>query len=140
MSQTVEFSVRVDGGDLRTIRVATGVYRDAAAAVPAILGVSLPITVDIWCEHLLPKCGPYRYLLFEDSCGGLQTRPLTPVPPRRLNQPRRAHRIALRTAAQSHAAGPPHQRPRTASRGASEAAGAGGGSPGRSRAGASKAH
>jgi hypothetical protein len=71
MSET--FRIRIDGGEDREITVETGVYRDAAAAVPAILGVPLPTTVKIWAPRLVKRgYGPYFFRVEEDRFGALR--------------------------------------------------------------------
>jgi hypothetical protein len=75
---TETFHIRIDGGPEQTITVETGIYRNAAAAVPAMLGLDLPIVVEIWCPRLLPKYGPYFYRIKENEFGGLATEIVVP--------------------------------------------------------------
>lgn len=75
------FHIRVDGGPEQTITVKTGIYRDAVAAVPALLGLELPIEVEIWAPHLLPEYGPYFYRVIQNKFVGLETQIVIPAPP-----------------------------------------------------------
>ncbi len=64
-----KFSVSINGGPEQTIKVRTGIYDSAAAAVPALLGiVDFPVFVTIWSPKLLPDYGPYKYRI--DNFGG----------------------------------------------------------------------
>jgi hypothetical protein len=72
MSKTT-FNIRVADGPVQKIEVKTGIYRDAAAAVPALLGLALPIVVEIWHPKLVPEYGPYLYRIKENAFGGLVT-------------------------------------------------------------------
>ena len=66
MGEKCTFAVQVNGGEVRNIDVLTGVYIVAAAAVPAILGLTqeqYPLTINIWVENLLPDYGPYDYYI-----------------------------------------------------------------------------
>lgn len=72
------FHIRVDGGPEQVISVRTGVYRDAAAAVPALLGLDLPIDIEIWAPHLLPDYGPCFYRVRQNEFVGLVTEILVP--------------------------------------------------------------
>lgn len=67
------FQVKVDDGPEQTITVNTGIYRDAAAAVPALLGYHTPIIVEIWSAHLVPKYGPYLFEIRDNRFGSLET-------------------------------------------------------------------
>ncbi len=75
-----EFQISVDEGPEQPLRVETGIYRDAVAAVPAILGLRLPITVKIWSADLVLEYGPYWYRVEEDRYGRLRTQSLIPTP------------------------------------------------------------
>jgi hypothetical protein len=75
---TQTFSVRVDGGPEQSITVNTGVYRDAAAAVPALLGYYLPVVVEIWCEH--SDKGPFLFEVRQNKFVGLETCHLVRMP------------------------------------------------------------
>lgn len=56
--------------DVRKLEVKTGVYQDAVAAIPALTGLSnFPIRITIWCKKLLPKYGPYEYIIERDEYG-----------------------------------------------------------------------
>lgn len=64
MSKKTTFQVRVNHGPEHTIKVKSGVYKMAAAAVPALLGIdadAYPLRIEIWCESLIPEYGPYLY-------------------------------------------------------------------------------
>jgi hypothetical protein len=72
------FKIRINGEKrARALNVKTTVYRDAAAAVPAIFGKSLPIDVEIWSPDLIPEYGPYRYRIRNNDFGGLVVETLT---------------------------------------------------------------
>jgi hypothetical protein len=58
------FHVRIHGEQkVRTLTVKTGKYMLAAVAAPAILGLDIPVDLEIWCDRLLPDYGPYHYRL-----------------------------------------------------------------------------
>jgi hypothetical protein len=58
---------QIDGGEDREITVETGVYHDAAGAVPALLGLPLPTTITIWSPPLVKGgFGPYFFRVEED--------------------------------------------------------------------------
>lgn len=63
------FHIRVDDGPENPIDVETGIYVYAAMAVPAILGLDLPIVVEIWAPDLIPEYGPYLYRIRENEYG-----------------------------------------------------------------------
>lgn len=66
------FRIRINGEEQkRFLKVKTSIYRDAAAAVPAIFGLRLPVDVEIWAPHLLPEYGPYHYRIRENEFGGI---------------------------------------------------------------------
>lgn len=74
-----EFRIRIHGQKRsRKLDVKTSIYRDAAAAVPAIFGLSLPVDVEIWCPRLLPEYGPYHYRVRENKFVGLVVECLIP--------------------------------------------------------------
>jgi hypothetical protein len=67
-----EFRIRLHGEKRsRKLSVKTSIYRDAAAAVPAILGKQLPVDVEIWSPDLIPEYGPYHYRVRQNEFGGL---------------------------------------------------------------------
>jgi hypothetical protein len=74
MTNIETFHIRVDEGPEQTIDVKTGIYRNAVAAIPAILGLELPINVEIWCPRLLSEYGPYFYRVEQNDFGGLVTK------------------------------------------------------------------
>jgi hypothetical protein len=74
------FKIKVNGGPPRDLKVETGVYRDAAAAVPAILGIHVPIDVEIWVEALVDEYKPLHYRVRADRFGGLVVEHLIPQP------------------------------------------------------------
>jgi len=45
------FHIRIDDGPEEFFPVRSTIYRDAAAAVPAIYGRSLPCKIEIWAMH-----------------------------------------------------------------------------------------
>lgn len=66
------FRIRVHGEEKkRYLNVKTTIYRDAAAAVPAIFGLRLPVDIEIWAPHLIPEYGPYHYRIRENEFGGI---------------------------------------------------------------------
>lgn len=82
MTDTSTFHIRVDGGPEQTITVKSSIYRNAVAALPALLGLDLPITVEIWVPSLLPHYGPYFYRVEQNEFVELETKFLTnPRPP-----------------------------------------------------------
>lgn len=71
------FLIRVNGGPEQQLTAKTGIYRNAVAAVPALVDVSeepWPLWVEIWCPRLLPDYGPYIYEVGEDEYGNLVVR------------------------------------------------------------------
>jgi hypothetical protein len=68
------FNFRIDDGPVQSITVKTGIYRDAAAAIPAVIGLSLPIIVEIWAPELVPEYGPYHFSIMEDLYGGINVK------------------------------------------------------------------
>ncbi len=66
MPETFSFQIKVNDGVQTTLFVKTGVYRNAAAAVPALLGLDLPVEVDIWTEF-----SRFRYRISENEFGQL---------------------------------------------------------------------
>lgn len=61
------FRIKVDDGPEQTIEVATGAYMYAAAAVPALLDLALPVEVEIW----VPDFKHFRYRIRENEFGHL---------------------------------------------------------------------
>lgn len=56
------FSIEVNGTPRPDITLPTGLYRSAAAAVPALLGIEdFPVKVRIWVEELQPDYQPLMY-------------------------------------------------------------------------------
>lgn len=74
------FHIRINGGPKQFFPVKTTIYRDAAAAVPAIYGRRLPVDVEIWSEDLVPEYGPYHYRIRENEFGGIVVEHLLPQP------------------------------------------------------------
>jgi hypothetical protein len=73
------FRIRFHGEKrARRLDVKTTIYRDAAAAVPAIFGRRLPVDVEIWSPDLVPEYGPYHYRVRENEFGGLVVEHLIP--------------------------------------------------------------
>lgn len=72
------FHIRINGGPKQFFPVKTTIYRDAAAAVPAVYGRRLPVDVEIWSEDLVPEYGPYHYRIRENEFGGLVVETLIP--------------------------------------------------------------
>lgn len=64
--QTTLFDVSIEGGDPEKIKVSTGLFASAAAAVPAILGIEdFPVRIRIWVDDLLPQQRPFDYVIAE---------------------------------------------------------------------------
>lgn len=64
MPKKTIFHYTLNDGPEKTIVVKTGVYKCAAAAVPALAGVdqnAYPLFIKIWVPSLLPDYGPYEY-------------------------------------------------------------------------------
>jgi hypothetical protein len=75
----VTFGIRLHSGWEGEIVVRTGIYRDAAAAVPAILGIGLPVDLRIWCK--VPtgiETHGHDFRVRENEFGGLVTELLVP--------------------------------------------------------------
>jgi hypothetical protein len=72
------FGIRLHSGWEGKIEVPTGIYRDAAAAVPAILGIGLPIDLEIW--SLIPGIEDQRlaFRICENEFGQLVVKTLVP--------------------------------------------------------------
>jgi hypothetical protein len=66
------FSIEIGNGPEQSLVVKTGVYIDAVAAIPAILGIGMPFTVKIWSPDLLPEYGPYYYRVERNSFGTIE--------------------------------------------------------------------
>lgn len=66
-----EFKVKINGGKTRTLKVATSIYCEAVAAVPAIFGTrrGRVTRVEIWCDDLLPEIKPFHYEIRRDRFG-----------------------------------------------------------------------
>ena len=61
-----EFTFTVNGGPEQTVKTKSGIYVEAVAAIPAIIGVdseAYPLTIKIWVKDLLPDYGPYDYYI-----------------------------------------------------------------------------
>lgn len=69
------FHIRVDDGPPQQITVGTGVYKYAAAAVPALLDLHLPVEVDIW----VPGFSRFRFRLRENEYGHMFVEHLIPA-------------------------------------------------------------
>lgn len=69
----MRFNVIINDGPEQYYQVRTGVYRDAAAAVPAVLGLPTPVTVEIWHEVNHPRAQSFTFLVKENEFGGLVT-------------------------------------------------------------------
>lgn len=79
MSGEETFQIRVHGEEeIRTLTVKTGKYQVAVAAAPAIFGLELPVDIEIWCERLLPKYGPYHYRVYWNEFVSVQVQHLLP--------------------------------------------------------------
>ena len=66
----MRFNIKVNDGKEQYLHVKTSIYRDAAAAVPAMLGLDLPVDVEIWCEGI--SSGSFRYRIRENVFGGIE--------------------------------------------------------------------
>lgn len=72
--KTTTFAVRVNNGPEQTIEVRSSIYRVAALAVPAIIGLDdFPVLIEIWVPDLVSAgYGPYLYTISEDEYGALR--------------------------------------------------------------------
>lgn len=68
------YQVRVNAWRSPAIEAPTGDYRLVAAMALALADASLPATVEVWCEELLPNYGPYTYHAEDDNFGNLVVR------------------------------------------------------------------
>lgn len=78
VSRNIRWNIRVNDGPEQYFYTTTTIYRDAAAAVPAMLGLDLPVEVKIWKETLLPDYPGFRYRIREDEFGRLVVDHLVP--------------------------------------------------------------
>jgi hypothetical protein len=78
LSPRQTFHVRLHDGWKGTIEVGTGVYQYAAAAVPAILGLQLPLDLEIWSA--LPQLADKRFnfRVCDNEFGQLVVKTLVP--------------------------------------------------------------
>lgn len=73
------FSIEVNGTPKPNITLPTGLYRSAAAAVPALLGIEdFPVKVRIWVEELQPDYPPLMYRIGEPGGAAVQDFSRTP--------------------------------------------------------------
>lgn len=80
MGEKTTFSVEVNGHRRTTVVLSTGIYRAAAAALPALLGIDdFPVRVRIWVEHLQPDYPPLEYQIDEPGGAAQQVLDLTRV-------------------------------------------------------------
>lgn len=64
------FHYRLNDGDERQIELNTSIYQFAAMAIPAVTGeTQWPMTIEIWCPHLLPEYGPVWYEIADNEFG-----------------------------------------------------------------------
>jgi hypothetical protein len=59
------FHIRVNDGPEQTIEVASSIYELAAAAVPALLDLTLPVEIDIW----VPDLSRFRFRIRDNEYG-----------------------------------------------------------------------
>lgn len=71
MRYTQTFHVRLHSGWQGEIETNTGIYRDAAAAVPAILGIGLPVDLEIWSATPQIQDKRFHYRVRENEFGQL---------------------------------------------------------------------
>lgn len=69
----MKFNISIDDGPEQYFTVETSVFRDAAAAVPGVLGRYPPMTVEIWQETFHPRARSFFFRLKENEFGGLVT-------------------------------------------------------------------
>lgn len=72
MSKKTKFHFRINGGPEQTIKIKSGVYINAVAAIPAFFDVDFPFDVEIWVPDLLPDYGPYLHRI-SDYGGRVET-------------------------------------------------------------------
>ena len=63
------YMIRVDSGKPQEFKVKTSIYRDAAAAVPAVLGVDLPTDIEIWATYEGRELSRFRFRCTVDDYG-----------------------------------------------------------------------
>lgn len=74
------FSIEVSGTPKPDISVPTGLYRSAAAAVPALIGIEdFPVKVRIWVEELQPDYPPLMFRIAEAGGAAVQVLDLSRV-------------------------------------------------------------
>lgn len=88
------FKIEVNGAPKPDLTLPTGLYRSAAAAVPALLGMDVddyPARIRIWVEELQPDYPPLMYRIAEPGAGAVQVLDLSragiPVPLRAAADP-----------------------------------------------------
>jgi hypothetical protein len=74
MSEPTTFHFRINGGAEQTLTVKTGVYIDAVAAMPAMLGQAMPFDVEIWSPRVVPEYGPYHYRVERNEFGCIEVK------------------------------------------------------------------
>lgn len=71
-ANSTNFSVEANGA-LSKVSLPTGLYRSAAAAIPALLGIEdFPVRVRIWVDELQPDYPPLTYSIDEPGGGARQ--------------------------------------------------------------------
>jgi hypothetical protein len=77
---TTTFSIEVNGTPKPDITLPTGIYRSAAAAIPALLGIDdFPVRVRIWVESLQLDYPPLMFEISEAGAGARQVLDLSRV-------------------------------------------------------------
>lgn len=63
------FHIRINDGPEQFFPVKTTIYRDAAAAVPAVYGRPLPCKIEIWAMHEDQELGRLVFMAEQDEFG-----------------------------------------------------------------------
>ncbi len=60
------FHIRINGGKKKELEIKSGIYKSVVAAIPALFDLdTYPLRVEIWAPDLVPKYGPYFYIITE---------------------------------------------------------------------------
>lgn len=62
-----EFHLRVNGGKVRKLKTASGVYQNVALAAVAMFDLEIPSDIEIWAPSVTPEYGPYHYRVSYDG-------------------------------------------------------------------------
>ena len=64
-----DFRIKINDGPEMALPVKSTIYRDAAAAVPALFGEMLPCQIEIWAMHKGKELNRYVFRAREDEYG-----------------------------------------------------------------------